>query len=338
MLAIPRYVITVEAIQKIATSAKKIVAKVCKLIFPGTETAKTLSYHAMSTTIAIVGAGRLGRVLGRSLRRAEWKIGAVVARSDSSARSAVRTIGGGFPLAGISSRVLHANIVLIATPDDAISEIAAKLARISGDEWRDKIVLHTSGALDDSVLAPLARRGASTGALHPLQTFSERSSPPLEGIVFAIQGDPRAQRSARRIALAVGGVPVTLRRDAKAAYHAAGTFASPFVLAVIECALRILMDCDFSRRRAKMALLPLVRQTLSNFERFGAKESWTGPISRGDFATVARHKAALATWPAEVQDAYAALARLSARLLAANPEETLRHLDSVLSKETMENS
>lgn len=288
--------------------------------------------RAMSSTVSIVGAGRLGRVLGRSLRRADWKIGAVVARSESSARAAVRTIGGGFPLAGISSRILHAHIVLVATPDDAISEVAAKLARIGGDEWRGKVVLHTSGALDDSVLAPLARRGAITGAIHPLQTFSERSSPPLEGIVFAIQGEPRAQRAGRRIARAVGGIAVTLRRDTKAAYHAAGTFASPFVLVIIECAMRILMDSDFSRRRAKMALLPLVRQTIANFERFGAKQSWTGPVSRGDFATIARHKAALSKTPVEVQQAYDALARLSARLLAAHPEETLRHLESALSK------
>lgn len=292
----------------------------------------------MPTTVSIVGAGRLGRVLGRSLRRADWKIGAVVARSDSSARAAVRTIRGGFPLAGISSRVLHANVVLIATPDDVISEVAAKLARIGGDEWRGKVVLHTSGALDDSVLAPLAKRGAVTGAIHPLQTFSERSSPPLEGIVFAVHGEPRAQRAARRIARAAGGIAITLRRDKKAAYHAAGTFASPFVLVIVECAMRILMDCNFSRRRAKMALLPLVRQTLANFEHLGAKQSWTGPISRGDFATIARHMESLAKWPAEVRDAYIALARLSARLLANDPQETLRHLDRVLSKEVMENS
>lgn len=292
----------------------------------------------MSSTIAIVGAGRLGRVLGRSLRRADWKIGAVVARSESTARSALRAIGGGFPLSTLSSRILHANIVLISTPDDAISEVAAKLARIGGDEWRGKVVLHTSGALDDSVLAPLARRGAHIGSLHPLQTFSERNSPPLEGILFAIQGQLRAQRAARRIARAVGGVAITLRSDAKAAYHAAGTFASPFVLVIVECAMRILMDSGFSRRRAKMALLPLVRQTLANFESVGAKESWTGPLSRGDFATIARHKAALATWPSEIQDAYAALARLSARLLAANPEETLGHLNRVFCEEIIAKS
>lgn len=285
----------------------------------------------MSSTISIVGAGRLGRVLGRSLHRADWKISAVVTRSKASARSAVRSIGAGYALAGISTRVLHASIILVTTPDDAIRDVAANLARLSGDEWRRKVVLHTSGALDSSVLAPLARRGAFTGSVHPLQTFGHRASPPLDGVVFAVQGDPRAQRVARRIARAVGGIPVTLRGDVKAAYHAAGTFASPFLLVIVECAMRILMEVGFSRRRAKMALLPLVRQTLANFERFGAKKSWTGPVSRGDFSTIARHNTALAVTPAEFQQAYAALARLSARLLAAHPEETLRHLDRALS-------
>ena len=286
----------------------------------------------MSATIAIVGAGRLGRVLGYSLHRVDWRIGTVVTRTEASARSAVRSIGAGYALAGVSSRVLHANIVLITTPDDAIREVAAKLARLGGDEWRGKIVLHTSGALDSAVLSPLARRGAFTGSLHPLQTFGERTSPPLEGVVFAVQGDPRAQRVARRIARALGGIPVTLKGDVKAAYHAAGTLASPFLLVIVECAMRILTDVGFSRRRARTALLPLVRQTLANFERFGAKKSWAGPVSRGDFSTIARHKAALSGRSIEVQQAYDALARLSARLLASHPEETLRHLDRVLSK------
>jgi predicted short-subunit dehydrogenase-like oxidoreductase (DUF2520 family) len=285
----------------------------------------------MSATIAIVGAGRLGRVLGRSLHRVDWKIAGVVTRSPSSSRSAVRSIGAGYALVGVSSRVLQANIILIATPDDAIRRVAAKLARIGGDEWRGKVVLHTSGALDESVLSPLARRGASTGSIHPLQTFSGRSSPPLDGVVFAVHGDQRAERVARRVARAVGGIPVTLRRDVKAIYHAAGTFASPSLLVIIEAAMHLLMDAGFSRRRAKMALLPLVRQTLANFERFGAKDSWTGPVARGDFATVARHAAALSSKPAEIQQAYAALARLSARLLAAHPQRTLRQLDRILS-------
>ncbi|MGH9781449.1 MAG: DUF2520 domain-containing protein, partial [Candidatus Acidiferrales bacterium] len=193
-------------------------------------------------------------------------------------------------------------------------------------------VLHTSGALDDRVLEPLAHLGAATGTMHPLQTFSGRGVPLLEGVAFAIQGHGRAQQAARHVARALGGAPVKLRRASKPAYHAAGTFAAPYFLTLVEAATRILMRAGFSRRRAQSVLLPLIRQTLANYERLGARKAWTGPVARGDYSTVARHRVALAEWPEEFSQSYAALARLSARVLAAHAEETLRHLGSVLPK------
>jgi len=286
----------------------------------------------MSSTIAIVGAGRVGRALARSLRARGWTIGTVITRSFGTARSAVRAIGGGHPYGDVTRRVLDADVVLIATPDDAVREVAAKLARAGGEEWRGKIVLHTSGALDGRVLEPLARAGAAIGAMHPLQTFSGRGAPELEGVAFVIEGDRRAQKAARRIAHALGGAPVTLRSAVKPAYHAAATFAAPYVLVLIESATRILMRAGFPRQRAKLALLPLIRQTLANYERLGARKAWTGPVARGDFSTVARHRAALAEWPEEFSQSYAALARLSARVLDAHPERKLKQLDRVLPK------
>lgn len=285
-----------------------------------------------ASTIAIVGAGRVGRALGRSLRARDWMIGAVITRSAATARSAVRAIGGGQPFEGLMRRSMDADVVLIATPDDSIGNVAAELARIGGEEWRGKVVLHTSGALDDSVLDPLARLGAAVGSMHPLQTFGGRGTPPLEGVTFVIQGNVRAQQMARRIARALGGVPVALRGGVKPAYHAAATFAAPYVLALIESSTRILMRAGFSRKRARLALLPLIRQTLANYERFGAQEAWTGPVARGDFSTVARHRLALAEWPREFSDSYAAMARLSARVLASDAKRKLRQLDRVLPK------
>jgi len=286
----------------------------------------------MSTTIAIVGAGRVGRALGRGLRARGWTIGAVVTQSSATARSAVRAIGEGQPYERPTRRTLDAGVVLIATPDDVIRDVAIRLAHAGGEEWRGKIVLHSSGALDNRVLEPLARCGAATGAIHPLQTFGGRGEPPLEGVTFVIQGSVRAQQMARRIARALGGVPVSLRGGAKPAYHAAATFAAGYLPAMLESSTRILMRLGFSRRRARMALLPLVRQMLANYERFDARKAWTGPVARGDFATVARHRIALADWPGEILDSYAALARLSARVLAPRPEKTLRNLDRVLPK------
>jgi predicted short-subunit dehydrogenase-like oxidoreductase (DUF2520 family) len=277
--------------------------------------------------VAIVGAGRVGRALGQRLHEKGWRVGAVVARSLPSARAAVRAIGTGRPHAGISRDVLAARVVLIATPDDAIRNVATELAALG--DWRGKIVLHASGALDRTALAPLAARGAATGSLHPLQTFSGRGVPALEGSTCAIEGDAQALRWARRIALELGCVPVVIPRGGKAAYHAAAAFAAGHVLSVMEAATQILMAGGFSRQKAQRALLPLTRQTLANFETLGPAPAWTGPARRGDFETVARHVAALRRFPPEVRAAYEALSRLSVRLLDARPHPKLRRLDTI---------
>jgi predicted short-subunit dehydrogenase-like oxidoreductase (DUF2520 family) len=280
----------------------------------------------MSLTVAIVGAGRVGRGLGRRLRELGWRIGAVVTRSPARASRAVREIGGGVAHGGLTRQAVGADLILIATPDDSIEPVARDLANIGGNEWRGKIVLHTSGALDRAVLEPLAKLGASTGSLHPLQTFSGREVPELDGVVFAIEGDRRALRTARNIARSLGGVPVAIDGAHKAAYHAAGTMVAGQGLALAEAATQILMQSGFTRRQAVQALLPLMRQMLSNFEKHGPRVAWTGPHSRGDYATIARHHAALAKFPREYSGAYRALTLLASRVLAANPaaaEKTL---------------
>jgi len=284
----------------------------------------------MPSTLAMVGAGRVGRALGLALHELGWPIGAVVTQSKATARAAVRAIGAGRAHGELTRQVLAADVVLIATPDAAIRSTAAALARIGGNEWRGKVVLHASGALDRAALAPLERCGAATGSLHPLQTFSGRGAPPLEGVVFTIEGSRGALRVARGIARDLGGVPVRLEGRSKPTYHAAGALVAGQVLGVVEAATRILMALGFTRRQAMRALLPLVRQTLSNFERLGPGVAWTGPVSRRDYATVRQHVAALRRFPREYREAYAALTRLAAAVLARNPRTTLRHLADVL--------
>lgn len=202
--------------------------------------------RAMSRTISIIGAGRVGASLARLLRRRAWRIGAVVTRSAASARAAVRTIGAGTPFAHPTLEVLDARLVLIAVPDSAIAQAAASLAEIAGRECKGKIVLHTSGALSASVLAPLARRGVFIGSLHPMQTFTGRNTPNLKGVVFAVEGHPRARRAAAQIARQLGGLPVTIEGSGKPAYHAAGALAAGHALALVEAATCILVAQGFS--------------------------------------------------------------------------------------------
>lgn len=282
-------------------------------------------------TISIVGAGRVGRTLGKRLRELGWRIGAVVTRSRGTARAAVRAIGGGVPQAS-AAEAAQADVILMATPDGTLGASAAALAKTKGVEWRGKVVLHTSGALDSRVLKTLAARGAATGSLHPMQTFSGRGAPRLDGAIFAVEGDAQARRTAQRIARSLGGVPVVIRGADKPVYHAAGALVASQALALVEAATGMLEGIGFPRRRATDALLPLMRQMLDNFERLGARASWTGPIARGDYATVQKHVEALRKHPRELQESYAALALLAGRVLAARPGVAIAELKRALKK------
>jgi len=288
--------------------------------------------RCMARTISIVGAGRVGRTLGKRLRELGWRIGAVVTRSPATARAACYTIGGGSPHARLTRDVLDADIILVTTPDSALTAVSTALARIGGKECRGKVVLHTSGALDRTVLAPLGRCGAATGSLHPMQTFSGRSLPKLKGVIFAVEGDPRARRAAQEIARQLGGVPVTIKSASKPAYHAAAVLVAGHALGLVEAATQLLMRAGFSRRRATAALLPLMRQMLDNFERLGPQAAWTGPVARGDFAVVAKHAKALVKYPREFREIYAALSLLAGRVLSKNPAATIQHLKRALQK------
>jgi len=282
----------------------------------------------MSETLSIVGAGRVGKALGRCLHDLGWRIGVVTTKSIPTARAAVRAIGAGHPADQLTSGVLASKVVLIATPDRVIADVAKDLAQLGGNEWLGKVVLHTSGALDTSPLRALSDAGAETGSIHPMQTFSGQSVPDLTGAVFGIDGSPAALKVTRNMIRRIGGVAVRLSGGNKAAYHAAGSFASGHVLAVLETATRLLMAQGFTRREAARALLPLTRQTLDNFERIGPRAAWTGPMSRGDFLTVQRHADALSRFPCEYQDAYKALSRLAAAVLADDSSATLQKLNA----------
>lgn len=283
----------------------------------------------MTGMLAIIGAGRVGRALGRRLRELGWKIGAVVTSSEATARKAVRSIGGGRPHAHLTRQVLAAQVILITTPDRELGPVAEELARIGGEELRGKIALQTSGAVSSRVLQPLAKYGAAIVSMHPLQTFSGVGTPPLDGKVFAIEGDPAAARVARQIARSLGAIPVLIEGDKKPLYHAAGAMAAGSVLALMEAATRLMVGAGMKRREAVRALLPLTRQVLDNFERLGPRAAWTGPLSRRDFAVVAGHVEAMREFAGEFPQAYSAVNRLAARVLAPDPAAMLGALEKI---------
>jgi predicted short-subunit dehydrogenase-like oxidoreductase (DUF2520 family) len=226
----------------------------------------------------------------------------------------------------MTRQIVLSRVILIAVPDDEIPGVAQELARIGAEELRGKVVLHTSGALDERVLDHVKACGAAVGSMHPLQSFSGVAVPLLEGRAFAVEGDSQAVRVARQIARSLGGAPVRIPNGKKVLYHAAATMAASHVLAVEEAATQLLMSVGLKRGQATRALLTLTRQVLENMEQLGPRAAWTGPLSRGDFRVVEAHLEALRELPHEFVQAVEALNQLTARVLAQDAEGMLAEL------------
>lgn len=228
------------------------------------------------TTIAIVGAGRLGGVLARALRAVGFVVLGPLRREE---------------------RMPDADIALLCVPDSAIAAVAFA-ARPHA-----RLVAHVSGA------TPLTDVDFS---LHPLQTFTgKETSEVFRGIGVAVDGrTPEALEMAEQLARALGANPFRVDDTHRAEYHAAASFASNFVLTVLDAAEHLGRDAGVDRAH----LGPLVRQTVDNWAAHGAASALTGPIARGDEATVARQRAA----SADYRDLFDALATAT-RAVAGRP-------------------
>ncbi|PYS96149.1 MAG: DUF2520 domain-containing protein [Acidobacteria bacterium] len=264
---------------------------------------------------SILGAGRLGRTLGRVMARRGYAPAGVSCRSLRSARQAVAVIGGGEPTTSNARAAAGADLILITTPDGVIAPLARQLAA-ERHPWRGKVVAHASGALSSIALEPLRRRGARVASFHPLASVadSKEGLKTLHGIPFAIEGDARAVRTLRRLVAQLGGFPVTIPRQAKALYHLIACLLSNDLVALLSFGLDSARGLGIARREAARLYMPLVRSTVSNVARLGPVKALTGPVSRGDLTTLRLHGEALRALPADLRRLHRLLALRSAAL------------------------
>ncbi len=273
--------------------------------------------------VGIVGPGRAGLGLALALRKAGFRVLGVHGRREKPVPRGVRlSVGPTPPWLG------EADVVLLAVGDDALAGVVAGLARAEGAR-PGQVVLHLSGALSSEVLAPLERRGAATGSMHPLMTVSAdpaRAARHLRGATFVLEGGLEAVRAADGLVRALGGTPLMLAPEAKAVYHAGAVFASNYVVTVLAEAERLLVEAGVPAGAAREALLPLARATLDNVAALGPATALTGPVARGDAATVRRHRAALGPEARRLYDALAlaTLALAKEKGLAPAGEAALR--------------
>ncbi|MGA8503778.1 MAG: Rossmann-like and DUF2520 domain-containing protein [Candidatus Sulfotelmatobacter sp.] len=281
--------------------------------------------HSTKSLITIVGAGNLAGALAVALRGAGYRIDQIVSRRPAASLRRAQRLAREVGAAGVvAARVqIRADIIWFCVPDGAIAGAAASLTGAA--DWQGKVALHSSGALASDELAVLRERGAAVASMHPLMTFVQGSRPSLVGVSFAIEGDPKAVRAARAIVLRLRGQPFAIGKQQKEAYHAWGMFASPLLTALLAVGERAAGAAGINRKSARERMLPILQQTLANYARLGAAAAFSGPVARGDVATVRKHLKVLLEVP-ELREIYAVLVRAALRDLPAKHRSALRRL------------
>jgi predicted short-subunit dehydrogenase-like oxidoreductase (DUF2520 family) len=271
--------------------------------------------------IAIVGPGRLGVALALDLKRAGYRISEIVAGGSTASRRKARAVAKlVHSRAVVAGERLKGDLIWFCVPDREITQAARQFTDLV--DWNGKVALHSSGALASDELRLLRRRGATVASVHPLMTFVRRSAPSLHGVPFAFEGDPAAVRVALRIVRDLGAEAFRISRNKKMAYHAWGAFASPLLIALLVTAERVARAAGLSTAEARRKALPILRQTLANYERLGPAGSFSGPIVRGDAQVVRRHLRVLKKVP-EARAVYVALAQAGLRHLPVGNREEL---------------
>ncbi len=274
----------------------------------------------MAATLNLIGAGHVGRALGRVFAaRGVLAVQDVLTRSLVSAQAAAGFIGAGRAVDDIAA-LRPAGVWMLAVPDDRIGSSAAALAR--SQDLRGAVVFHCSGAKASGELAPLRAAGAQVASMHPVRSFADPAAvaAAFDGTFCGVEGDDAALAQLVPAFEAIGARIVHIDAGAKTVYHAASVFASNYLVMVLDAALRAYQAAGIPEPVARELVGPLAGESLANVLRLGAARALSGPIARGDEDTVARQQGAVGAWDGATGALYAAMAEAT-RALARRKHE-----------------
>ena len=276
--------------------------------------------------VGVVGAGRVGAVLGAALQRAGHQVVAVSAVSEMS-RLRAEALLPGVALADVPGVIEAADLVLLAVPDDVLPVMVSGLAQ-TGTVNPGQFWVHPSGRYGVNVLAPVVTLGALPLAVHPVMTFTGTSIDlsRLADCPFGVTAPDALRPAAEALVVEMGGDPVWVPEEHRPTYHAALAYGANYLITLVTQSLDLMRQAGVDQPQRIIA--PLLSASLDNALRLG-DQALTGPVSRGDADSVRAHLDAIEAVSAEAALGYRALARLTADravaagLLRAQQAETL---------------
>ena len=264
--------------------------------------------------IGIIGAGKVGIALGRTLKARGFHIAVIASRRAASLDEARQYMGEESAYTLDNLAVFDAaDVVAVTTQDREIRKVAQE-AFAAGFPLDGKVVFHTSGAHASTELSPLDRKGAFLGSFHPLQTFPDIDSgvAVLPETSIFIEGDEKALSVLRTLASAAGREWVLLAKEHKVLYHLSAVFVCNLLAALLHSGEAIMKRIDIDLT----PFYPIIRATLKNIEAKGPLFSLTGPVVRGDSGTIASHLDAMDGMEQQ-KEVYRSLSRVALEMAEA---------------------
>ena len=254
--------------------------------------------------IGVIGPGRVGTGLARLLADRGYDVRAIGGKSLAHAEPLAASLPN--CVAARPQTVADScDLVFITTPDNAINAVARAVT------WqRGQGVVHCSGALPAAVLSVVEQHGALPGAFHPLQTLPDAQAAfsNLPGTFVAIEAEEPLLGQLAAIAAELECTWGYVPPDARPAYHAAAVLVSNYTVALTHAGVALWRAIGKTDAEALQALLPLLQGTLHNLRRLGPTDALTGPVARGDWATVEKNLEAIADTAPQYTFTYAAMA------------------------------
>jgi len=232
--------------------------------------------------IGIIGFGKVGSSLSDFLKEKKLKV---------NVYSKSRKIG------NFKKVILDSEIIFICVKDDLISETVKKIDKLGIKD--KKHFIHLSGATPLSVLDTLKRKGHYTGKLHPVQSFSERNKKAFKNIYATFSGSKETFRILKKI-FGKDLKIIKMKDEEQILIHIACVFASNFPVYSIIKAEEILEKLNLNRK----ILNPIIKNSLENVIKKGAKNSLTGPAKRKDLRTIKIHKKILKNFKKDISSIY----------------------------------
>ncbi|MCU6434092.1 DUF2520 domain-containing protein [Undibacterium sp. Jales W-56] len=255
----------------------------------------------------IIGAGKVGQVLGHLFAQHQvFSMLDVCNRSATSAERAVALIGAGRAVNG-AAQLRAAEVWMLSVPDDQIATTCQALVD-AGMIQAGNILFHCSGAKASTALSAASAIGAAVASVHPVCSFANVAhlARNFSGTVCSLEGDEMALASLLPAMQGIGARTVQISAANKLLYHAGSVFASNYLVSLLELALQAYQAAGIAPELAMAMAQPLAQQSLSNVFQLGPAQALTGPIARGDMATVIQQQQVVTQWNAQAGALYQA--------------------------------